>query len=139
MRISELATVTGLSLHRLRRYADAGLLVSTRGAGNYRAFDAQAVRDARFIAMAREIGFSLAELAELLPRYRARTLGIDEMVERLQARIAAVDAEIAAQQALRTRLVDHIAWFEARRQTARQRSAAKAPSAFQRPRRKAAP
>jgi DNA-binding transcriptional MerR regulator len=118
MQISQLAAATGLSVHRLRRYADAGLLLSTRGAGGFRHFDAQAVRDARFIAMARDIGFALADLADLLPRYRARTLTIDEMVEQLQARIAAVDAVMAEQQALRARLVAHIGWFEARRRQA---------------------
>ena len=118
MRTSELAAATGLSVHRLRRYADQGLLLSTRGPGGYRRFDAQAVRDARFIAMARDIGFSLVELADLLPRYRAHTLTIDEMIERLQARIATVDASIAEQQALRGRLVDHVAWFEGRKRQA---------------------
>ena len=115
MRISELAQATGLSLHRIRRYADAGMLVVARGQGNYREFDAQAVRDARFIAMGRDIGFSLQELAELLPRYRQRTLTIDEMVERLQARIKVVDQLIAGQRTLRKRLVEHIDWFEQRR------------------------
>ena len=129
MRISELAHASGLSLHRIRRYADAGLLIAARGQGNYRSFDEQAVRDARFIAMGRDIGFSLAELAELLPRYRQRTLTIDEMVERLRGRIAEVDRLIAEQQALRARLFDHIGWFEQRR--ARQRTALP-PSPFQR-------
>ena len=130
MQISQLASATGLSLHRLRRYADAGLLPSTRGPGGYRVFDAQAVRDARFIATGRDIGFALAELAELLPRYRARTLTIGEMVQRLQARIATVDAAIAEQQALRARLVEHIGWFEARRERAATRQGG---NAFQRP------
>jgi DNA-binding transcriptional MerR regulator len=118
MQISELAALTGLSVHRLRRYADQGLIESTRGPGGYRRFDAQAVRDARFIAMGRDIGFSLAELAELLPRYRTRRLTADEMIERLRARIAAVNAVIAEQQALRVRLVEHVAWFEARQRQA---------------------
>lgn len=138
MRISELATATGLSLHRLRRYADAGLLIAVRGPGGYRQFDAQAVRDARFIAMGRDIGFSLAELSELLPRYRARTLTIDEMVERLEARIAQVDALIAEQQALRGRLEDHVAWFEERRRRAARKAAAP-PSVFERHRRRHRP
>lgn len=119
MHISELAQAAGLSVHRIRRYADTGLLLAARGSGNYREFDAQAVRDARFIAMGRDIGFSLAELAELLPRYRRRALTIDEMVERLAARVAAVDRLIEEQRALRTRLVEHIDWFERRRARAR--------------------
>ena len=119
MRISELARLSGLSLHRIRRYADAGLLIAERAHGAYREFDAQAVRDARFIVMGRDIGFSLPELAELLPRYRARTLTINEMVERLQGRIVTVDELIAEQQALRARLVEHIQWFEQRRTQSR--------------------
>ena len=115
MRISELAQAAGLSVHRIRRYADAGLLLATRGHGNYRVFDTQAVRDARFIAMGRDIGFSLPELTELLPLYRQRALTIDDMVERLQKRIAAVDQLIEEQQVLRARLVEHIDWFELRR------------------------
>ena len=139
MQISELAAATGLSIHRLRRYADQGLLLSVRGPGGYRRFDAQAVRDARFIAMGRDIGFSLADLADLLPRYRARTLTTGEMIERLGARIAAVDALIAEQQALRARLAEHIAWFEARQRQADARQAAPAQSAFQRPRTRRTP
>lgn len=138
MRISELSGASGLSLHRLRRYADAGLLLARRGAGGFREFDAQALRDARFIAMGRDIGFTLEQLAELLPRYRARTLGIDEMIGHLQARIRAVDALIAEQQALRARLLEHIAWFEQRRQRAAGPPAA-ARSVFQPKRRKPPP
>ena len=138
MRISELAAASGLSLHRLRRYADAGLLIATRGPGGYRTFDAQAVRDARFIAMGRDIGFSLTELADLLPRYRARTLTALEMIERLQARIAAVDALIAEQRALRGRLHEHVAWFKERRRRAAKPSTAP-PSVFDRHRRRNSP
>ncbi|MDO5288324.1 MAG: MerR family transcriptional regulator [Pseudomonadota bacterium] len=136
MHISKLAQATGLSLHRLRRYADAGLLLATRGAGNHRHFDAQAVRDARFIAMGRDMGFSLHVLGELLPRYRARTLSIDEMVEHLQARITAVDAVLAEQQALRERLLTHIDWFEQRRRPQAARAPSNPPAAqLRRPRR----
>ncbi|MDO5625577.1 MAG: MerR family transcriptional regulator [Pseudomonadota bacterium] len=138
MRISELAAATGLSLHRIRRYVDCGLLIAPRTSGGYRSFDVQAVRDARFIVMGRDIGFSLAELADLLPRYRARTLTIDEMVERLQARIAAVDALLAEQQALRGRLQEHVAWFEERRERAAKKAAAP-PSVFERHRRRHPP
>ena len=134
MQISALAATTGLSVHRLRRYADQGLLQSTRGPGGYRRFDAQAVRDARFIAMGRDIGFSLGDLADLLPRYRARTLTTGEMIERLGARIAAVEALIAEQQALHARLAEHVAWFESRQRQADARRAAPAQTAFPRPR-----
>lgn len=117
MRISELARRSGISAHRLRRYEALGLIRAERGeTSNYREFDERVLREVTFIAMGRELGFSLPELAETLPRYRAGTLRIDEMIERLQERIAAVDTAIATQRALRQRLVDHIAWFRARQQ-----------------------
>lgn len=115
MRISELARRTGVSAHRLRRYETLGLIRAERGdASNYREFAEITVREVTFIAMGRELGFSLDELAETVPRYRAGTLRIDEMIERLQDRIAAVDVAIAVQRTLRRRLVEHIAWFRAR-------------------------
>lgn len=129
MRISELAARSGISAHRLRRYESLGLIAGNRTAGGYRDFAEATLREVTFIAMARELGFPLARLADLLPRYRARTLSIDEMVDGLQGRIAEIDAEIAERRALRRRLVEHIAWFEDRRR----RSAAKARSATSKP------
>lgn len=122
MRISELAAKSGVSAHRLRRYESLGLIVGERTAGGYRKFGEATLREVTFIAMGRELGFSLPQLAELLPRYRAKTLSIDEMVDGLQRRIAEIDAEIAERKALRQRLVEHIGWFERRRE----RAAAKA-------------
>ncbi len=128
MRISQLSQRTGVSVHRLRRYESDGLLQATRTAGGYRDYPEHALREVTFIAMGRQMGFSLASLAELLPRYRAGTLTIDEMIERLKLRISEIDALIAAHRVLRKRLVEHIGWFEARR-----RNAARAGSRDSRP------
>ena len=127
MRISALARRTGVSAHRLRHYEALGLIRAERGGSNYREFADATVREVTFIAMGRELGFSLPELAEPLPRYRAGTLRIDEMIERLQSRIADVDAVITAQRALRTRLVEHIAWFRARQRKQARRAAQATP------------
>lgn len=118
MRISELGARTGVSAHRLRRYESMGLISSTRTPGGYREYAEAVVREVTFIAMGRQIGFTLGQLAETLPRYRAGTLSIDEMIEALRARIAEIDALVASQQALRQRLCEHIGWFEARKRRA---------------------
>jgi len=91
------------------------MLRAGRRASGYRDYPEHSVREVTFIAMGRDMGFSLPALADLLPRYRAGTLTIDEMVDGLQRRIAEVDALIAEQRALRQRLVEHIGWFEKRR------------------------
>lgn len=121
MKISELARRTGVSVHRLRRYESQGLLRAERGHAGWREFGEASVREVTFIGMGREIGLSLKLLADALPRYRAGTLSIDEMIETLQARIAEVDAAIAEHQALRRKLVQHIGWFRQRQRRAQSR------------------
>ncbi|MDR1969238.1 MAG: MerR family DNA-binding transcriptional regulator [Burkholderiaceae bacterium] len=118
MNISTLAARSGVSIHRLRRYEAAGLLRAQRSDGGYRDFSDTAVREAIFLRMGRELGLSLAVLAEALPRYRAGTLRLSELEDMLHARIAQVDAEIALQRALRRKLVHHLAWCAQRRASA---------------------
>ncbi|TMH09389.1 MAG: MerR family DNA-binding transcriptional regulator [Betaproteobacteria bacterium] len=111
MRVSELAKRTGVSAHRLRRYEDLGLIRAERQRSGYREFAE--------IAMGRDLGFSLKAIADMLPRYRAGTLTIDEMIVTMRQRIDEVDAAIAEQQALRRKLVSHIGWFKQRERKAR--------------------
>jgi DNA-binding transcriptional MerR regulator len=127
MRIAELSKRTGVSAHRLRRYEAAGLLEAARSDGGYREFSERSIREVIFISMGRDLGFSLKELAETLPRYRAGSLTIAQMIDALERRIAEVDAAIAAQRALRKRLVEHIGWFEERQREQARREAAAAP------------
>jgi len=116
MRVSELAERTGVSAHRLRRYEAQGLIRAQRGGSSgYREFAERTVREVVFIAMGRDLGFSLKELGETLPRYRAGTLTIAQMIDGMRERIEGVDREIAERRALRKKLVAHIAWLEKRR------------------------
>ncbi|TXR54559.1 Zn(2+)-responsive transcriptional regulator [Reinekea thalattae] len=67
MKIGELAKQSGLSTHTLRYYEKSGLLkASQRSEGNYRLYSSEDLSTARFIKRAREIGFSLEEVAEFL-------------------------------------------------------------------------
>ena len=115
MRVSELAQRTGVSTHRLRRYEELGLIHAERRGSGYREFADRTVREVIFIAMSRDLGFSLKDIGEALPRYRAGTLTFDEMVELMRGRIAEVDQQIAVQSAVRQKLVSHIAWLEKRK------------------------
>lgn len=119
MRISELAQRTGVSAHALRHYERLGLLLPARTAGGYRDYSESARREVIFIAMSRKIGFSLKTVAEHLPAYRTGRLGFDDMIEAMQRRIAEIDGELAALQAQRLQVVDHVRWL--REQKARHR------------------
>lgn len=115
MRVSELSERTGVSIHRLRRWESAGLLRARRDANGVRRFDAETIRVVTFVAMARDLGFGLDRIADLVPDYAAGRLGIDELVDHLQDRLTEIDAQIADLQDQRRRVVDHVAWFDARR------------------------
>jgi MerR family transcriptional regulator, copper efflux regulator len=120
MKVSELARRTGVSAHRLRHYEALGLIAAERTGAGYRAFDERVVREVIFIAMSRDLGFSLKDIADTLPRYRAGTLTFDQMIERMRDRIGEVDRQIATQRALRTKLVAHIAWLQKRKRASAQ-------------------
>lgn len=65
--IGRVAREIGISIHTIRFYERMGLLkppVRTRG--RFRVFDEAAVRDLKFIRKAHELGFTLAEIRELL-------------------------------------------------------------------------
>lgn len=127
MKISELARLSGVSVHRLRRYEAQGLLQAERSPSGHREFTGGTVREAVFIAMGRDLGFSLERVAEMLPRYRAGTLSFDDMKAFMEERIAEVDALLAEQRALRRRLVQHVGWLMRRKERFAQRGAAKNP------------
>ena len=115
-RVSELSERTGVSAHRLRRYEAQGLIRAERGGSSgYRDFAERTVREVVFIAMGRDLGFSLKALGDTVPRYRAGTLTIDQMIDGMRERIESVDREIAGRRALRKKLVAHIAWLAKRR------------------------
>ena len=67
MRIGEVAARAAVKVQTLRYYEQVGLLPEpTRSASGYRAYDIHAVRRVRFIKRAQELGFTLAEIANLL-------------------------------------------------------------------------
>ena len=86
--------------------------LAERNASGYREFTDRTVREVIFIAMSRDLGFSLKDVGDTLPSYRAGTLTFGQMVVRMQTRIAEVDAHIASQRAMRAKLVSHIAWLK---------------------------
>ena len=134
MKISELAQRTGVSVHRLRRYEEQGMIRAERSAAGYREFSQTAVREVIFIAMSRDLGFSLKVVGETLPAYRAGTLTFDELVERMQGRIGEVDTQIAALHTVREKLVSHIAWLKKRKREFTKRGQRKSSTPWPQPR-----
>lgn len=65
MLISEAAKLSGLSAKMIRRYEEMGLLNSHRQSNGYRQYAPQDIETLRFIAHAKEMGFSLQDIQQL--------------------------------------------------------------------------
>ncbi len=99
MKIGELARVTGCPVATLRFYEKEGLLQpSGRARNNYRMYDEKDSRRVEFIMHCRLLGFSLAEIRELI-EFRSnpcKSCGwVNDLVER---HIKRIDRQIAALQ-----------------------------------------
>ena len=114
MLISELAQLTGVSVHALRHYEKTGLLCPHRLANGYRDYPSSARREVVFIAMSRELGFSLPSIAENLQAWRSGRMGPGGLADAVQARAHEIDAQIAVLQAQRDRALAHADWLRAR-------------------------
>jgi Cu(I)-responsive transcriptional regulator len=73
MNIGEAANASGVSAKMIRHYEESGLLPAVRRTeAGYRQYDDNAVHTLRFIRHSRDLGFSLAEIAELVGLWQNR-------------------------------------------------------------------
>lgn len=96
LRISQLAAATGIGVETIRYYERRGLLPEPpRGPSGYRRYPPIAVERVRFIRRAKELGFSLREIAELL---ELRTHERDQCAEvrtQIDGKLEDLDGRIA--------------------------------------------
>jgi Hg(II)-responsive transcriptional regulator len=108
MRIGEAAARAGVNIETLRYYERRGLLREpARQASGYRAYDEDSVRVVRFVKRAQELGFSLADVEELLRLAAGNAPASCREVRALAtAKIGDLDRRIATLGAMRASLVD---------------------------------
>lgn len=96
LKISELANRTGLSAHTLRYYEKHGLVsASVRSEAGYRYYSDKDVRRVEFVRTARSIGFSLADISQLLSiRVDKHSHSCQEVTDITQAKLAEVNDKI---------------------------------------------
>lgn len=103
--IGDLGKATGTKVETIRYYESVGLLPKpARTAGNYRSYADTHVTRLTFIRRARELGFPLDEVRQLLRLSDDRGRRCDEVDAIAKAHLADVERKIADLQALRVEL-----------------------------------
>jgi MerR family mercuric resistance operon transcriptional regulator len=101
--IGELASSAGVNVETVRYYERRGLLDEPpRSPAGYRQYSAEDLWRLQFIGRAKRLGFTLAEIVELLGSDGRRTAA--GVLEAARAKLAAVDEQQRELSELRTRL-----------------------------------
>ena len=97
MTIGQMARSAGASVETIRFYEREGLLEHpARSASGYRNYPPEAVARLRMIRQAKELGFSLNEIRELLALRVAPGKSCSDVRARAERKIADIDQRIAA-------------------------------------------
>jgi MerR family copper efflux transcriptional regulator len=102
MHIGRLAAEADVSVDTVRYYERAQLLPPpSRTPSGYRSYSGTAVRRLRFIRRAKDLGFSLEEIRDLLTLSDDRDAGVESVREIATQRLADVETRLAELQRLR--------------------------------------
>ena len=103
--IGNLANATDTKVETIRYYEHIGLLSApARTSGNYRAYNPEHLNRLSFIRRARDLGFSLAQVRELLSLSDQRDRSCKAVDAIAREHLAEVDRKIADLSALRREL-----------------------------------
>jgi len=102
MRVGEVAERAGVNVETLRYYERRGLLPAPdRTPSGHRRYDEETVRFLGAIKEAQAVGFTLAEIADVLRASRRSAAPSDALRVRMAAKIDEIDARIAALRRMR--------------------------------------
>lgn len=102
LKIGELARRAGISVDAVRFYEERGVLpAAERTPSGYRLFPAAAVERLAFVGRAKNLGFSLDDIVELLSLRECGASDSHRVREKLDERLAEVDRRIGELQRLR--------------------------------------
>ena len=105
MRIGEVAKAVGVVIDSVRFYEREGLLPEpARRPSGYREYTSDAVVDLRFIKRAKELGFSLKEISELLSMGREPSATARDVQKLAEEKLADLENKIRSLQRMKRAL-----------------------------------
>lgn len=104
--IGKVAERAGIGVETVRFYEREGLLIEPRrSASGYRQFDEDVVRRLEFISRAKELGFTLNEIKELLFLRVGPDTCCQDVKAKADAKIADIDTKVATLRKMKKALV----------------------------------
>ena len=100
--IGKVAKQAGVNVNTLRYYERQGVLAKpVRNGSNYRVYPEDTVLRVRFVKRAQELGFSLAEIKELLNLRISEEASCGDVRDQAQSKIQDLDGRISSLRAMR--------------------------------------
>jgi Cu(I)-responsive transcriptional regulator len=108
MNIGELAKETGIAAKTIRYYESAGLLAAPpRSGGNYRIYGERDLATLRFVQRARNLGFSVKEVGDLVALWQDRQRASADVRALATAHLGEIERKLKELEAMRATL-DHL-------------------------------
>ncbi|WP_374432083.1 Cu(I)-responsive transcriptional regulator [Tabrizicola sp.] len=105
MNIGEAAAASGVSAKMIRYYEETGLIPPAgRTASGYRTYGPKEVQILRFVRRARNLGFPMEKVADLLALWRDRSRASADVKQLAEAQVEALDARIREMQDMKATL-----------------------------------
>jgi Cu(I)-responsive transcriptional regulator len=101
MNIGQASKASGVTAKMIRYYDEIDLVrPASRTGSNYREYDDRQINELRFIKRARNLGFSMEEITQLLSLWRDRARPSRDVKAIADRHVADLDARIAEMQAM---------------------------------------
>jgi MerR family copper efflux transcriptional regulator len=107
--IGQAAKASGVSAKMIRHYEEVGLIpAANRTEAGYRQYSEAEVHSLRFIRHARDLGFSIAQIGELVGLWQNRRRSSSKVKALALAHVAELERKVASLQAMKDTL-QHLA------------------------------
>jgi len=108
MNIGALSNETGIAAKTIRYYESVGLIAPPpRSRGNYRVYDTRDLATLRFVQRARNLGFSVKEVGDLVALWQDRQRASADVRSLARAHLGEIERKLKELEAMRATL-DHL-------------------------------